>query len=197
MLAHHACNIRIKETDLELQHTAGISISFWSFAFVQEKSGRVLYLKPEIKIKFGDRLKLRLRLIFFFFLIEAFFIEWKERQNTDQGQNQAEVCIIMDGKTAVCYHRRGHKRRTKIPFTVNSALSPGLPNMCSILLHFQPQLWQCNSTSDMHCETTGNFKVDKVKAKTLSLSFWNSWVQLHSFLPAVETRTSTHPLCQN
>lgn len=65
MLALHACNIRIKETDLELQHTTGISVSFWSCAFFQEKSGRVLYLKPEIKIKCGDRLTLWLRLIVF------------------------------------------------------------------------------------------------------------------------------------
>lgn len=68
--------------------------------------------------------------------------------------------------------------------------------MCSTLLHVQPQLWHGNSTSDMHCESTGNFKVDKVKAKNtgpVSFFLWNSWVWLHSFQPA-ELAKSTHPL---
>lgn len=104
-LALHACNIWRKELTLNsAQHTTGISTSFWSFAFFQEKSGRLLYLSQKCggeKKKKWRSLTIMVRTVIFLNWVLSHI--WKAGRNTEprvtfySGQNQPKV-NIMDGR---------------------------------------------------------------------------------------------------
>lgn len=98
------------------------------------------------------------------------------------------------------------KGRAKNLFTVDFALNPGLSDACSILLHFQPRLWQWNSTSDTHCESAGNLKGRQGQSKNTGPVFTKQLAPItldptskSTHPPSVKTRqeNSTHSNCKN